>query len=200
MIGIYRITNPSGKNYIGQSNNIERRWKSYYSLNCKGQPKLYASLSKYGINKHKFEILEQCKEEELYKKEYYYIQQHNSFKEGLNACEGFDIMKLITGEIKMLKEKPYVISFLAHVLQEMFTYDKELYNDITECMQSNVELKFKLIQWHFKKEKEEELKDLQTRREERLKRFMNKYSKGIHFELRNPYLQSTTLTQESFLI
>ena len=29
MIGIYKITSPSGKVYIGQSIDIERRWKKY---------------------------------------------------------------------------------------------------------------------------------------------------------------------------
>lgn len=196
MIGIYRIINPSGKSYIGQSKNIERRWKAYYSLKCKGQPRLYNSLKEYGVDRHKFEIVEKCKEEDLYKREYYYIQQYNSFKEGLNACDGFDTIKLIFNQI----EKEDEVGFWSYALQEMFDHNKELYNDITECMQSNVELKLKLIQWHFKKEKEEELKELLIRREEKLKRFMSKYSKGIHFELKKPYLGSTKLIQRSFSI
>ena len=37
MIGIYKITNPKGKIYIGQSINIENRFKVYKRYNCKGQ-------------------------------------------------------------------------------------------------------------------------------------------------------------------
>ena len=36
MIGIYKITNPSGKIYIGQSINIENRKKIYSKSICKG--------------------------------------------------------------------------------------------------------------------------------------------------------------------
>ena len=65
MIGIYKITSPTNKIYIGQSINIHQRWKSYHSLNCKQQKILYVSLKKYGVDKHKFEIQEQCIRESL---------------------------------------------------------------------------------------------------------------------------------------
>lgn len=57
MVGIYKITSPSGKVYIGQSWNIENRICKYKNLHCQGQPKLFASLSKYGWGAHKFEII-----------------------------------------------------------------------------------------------------------------------------------------------
>jgi hypothetical protein len=61
MIGVYKITNPNGKIYIGQSINIERRWNDYRRLhNCKGQTKLYNSLKKYGTENHIFEVIEEC--------------------------------------------------------------------------------------------------------------------------------------------
>jgi group I intron endonuclease len=60
MIGIYKITSPSGKVYIGQAVDIERRKQKYKHLNCKGQPRLYASLVKYGFSEHIFEVLEEC--------------------------------------------------------------------------------------------------------------------------------------------
>lgn len=72
MIGIYKITSPTKKVYIGQSTDIEKRFKIYKSLNCKSQTILYRSLLKYGIKKHKFEILCECSENELNDKERYY--------------------------------------------------------------------------------------------------------------------------------
>lgn len=76
MVGIYKITSPSGKIYIGQSTNIEKRWlKNYGSLNCKGQSKLYNSLYKYGYIHHTFEVIEECAVEQLNKLEEYYKQQ-----------------------------------------------------------------------------------------------------------------------------
>jgi group I intron endonuclease len=57
MIGIYKITSPSNKVYIGQSWDIERRIKMYKRLSCKKQIKLYSSFIKYGVDSHKFEIV-----------------------------------------------------------------------------------------------------------------------------------------------
>lgn len=57
MIGIYKITSPSGKAYIGQSWNIETRFRRYKNLKCKGQRKLYNSLVKYGTDTHMFVII-----------------------------------------------------------------------------------------------------------------------------------------------
>lgn len=55
--GIYKITNPSGKIYIGQSRNITRRKNHYKNKNCKGQNYLYHSLLKHGYENHNFEIV-----------------------------------------------------------------------------------------------------------------------------------------------
>lgn len=88
--GIYKITSPSNKIYIGQSVNIMGRWGIYNGLHCKLQSKLYSSLKKYGANNHKFEILCQCSREELNNLEVYYIGLYNSFNTecGLNLKEG----------------------------------------------------------------------------------------------------------------
>ena len=51
MIGIYKIISPSGKIYIGQSRNIDKRFQQYKRLNCAKQPRLYNSFIKYGIDK-----------------------------------------------------------------------------------------------------------------------------------------------------
>jgi group I intron endonuclease len=76
MIGIYRITSPSSKIYIGQSINIEKRKSQYIKLNksCIG-PKLYNSLIKYGWEAHIHEILEECSIECLNEREIFYKQQ-----------------------------------------------------------------------------------------------------------------------------
>jgi len=59
MTGIYKITSPSGKIYIGSSINIDKRIKYYSSGNCKGQIRLFNSIVKYGWNNHILEILEE---------------------------------------------------------------------------------------------------------------------------------------------
>lgn len=60
MIGIYKITSPSNKIYIGQSINIKKRRANYESLQCKGQPRLYYSIKKHGWENHVFEVIEEC--------------------------------------------------------------------------------------------------------------------------------------------
>lgn len=72
MIGIYKITNPKGRIYIGQSIDIEKRFYKYKKLDCKTQIKLYRSILKYGYYNHVFEVIEECKISELNEKERYY--------------------------------------------------------------------------------------------------------------------------------
>ena len=72
IIGIYKITSPTNKIYIGQSSNIKIRWFNYFNLGCKGQPQIYRSLKKYGVKNHKFEIIEECSLEQLNEKETYW--------------------------------------------------------------------------------------------------------------------------------
>ena len=88
--GIYKITSPTGKIYIGQSNNIARRWRFYMDVKCKTQTRLYRSLLKYGSQNHVFEILEECDKNNLDELEIKYIDQFNSFdtEHGLNLRSG----------------------------------------------------------------------------------------------------------------
>lgn len=85
--GIYKITSPSGKVYVGQSIDLYRRIDAYKRMsNVKNQPKLYNSFKKYGANNHVFEIIETCNysiisDRERYWQEYYDVLGKN----GLNC-------------------------------------------------------------------------------------------------------------------
>ncbi len=57
MVGIYKITSPTGKIYIGQSWNLQQRANAYKQLKCTKQPKLHSSLLKHGWADHTFEII-----------------------------------------------------------------------------------------------------------------------------------------------
>jgi group I intron endonuclease len=86
MIGIYKITSPTKKVYIGQSVDIEKRFNTYKLTHCKTQLRLYSSLLKYGFDKHKFEVLCECEESELNDKERYYQDTFSvTSKNGLNC-------------------------------------------------------------------------------------------------------------------
>lgn len=88
MIGIYKITSPSGKIYIGQSINIEKRFKNYLSSihNSKNQNKLNNSFIKYGSNKHIFEVIEECEVYLLNVKERYWQEYYKVLDEGGLNC------------------------------------------------------------------------------------------------------------------
>jgi len=57
MKGIYKVTTPTNKVYIGQSIDIIKRFSYYKNLHCKNQVKLYNSLLKHSYKKHVFEII-----------------------------------------------------------------------------------------------------------------------------------------------
>lgn len=88
--GIYKITSPSNKIYIGQSVDIDKRFKAYKRLSCKSQRKLYNSLLKYGFENHIFEIIEECSINLLNEREKFFVVFYNTFnsKNGLNIRDG----------------------------------------------------------------------------------------------------------------
>ncbi len=57
MVGIYKITSPSGKVYIGQSWNLKKRISGYKSIGSSNQKMLHASFLKHGTQKHEFSII-----------------------------------------------------------------------------------------------------------------------------------------------
>lgn len=87
MIGIYKITSPSGRVYIGQSKDLIRRKKDYekYIKNSNRQVKLLASINKYTWEKHFFEIIEECIFNNLNIRERFWQEHYNSVEKGLNC-------------------------------------------------------------------------------------------------------------------
>ena len=100
--GIYKITSPTGKIYIGQSINILKRFGAYNRIDCKKQFKLYNSLKKHGVDNHKFEILEECNSKLLNERERFYISKYNSFDTlfSLNLTSGGDSKQIVSMETR----------------------------------------------------------------------------------------------------
>ena len=93
MVGIYKITSPSGSVYIGQSWDIKRRFTDYCKLyKVKGQRYLYNSFLKYGIENHIFEIVHELpKDVSQYVLDTYeilYISQYRDSVDIMNLREG----------------------------------------------------------------------------------------------------------------
>jgi len=87
MIGIYKITCLKNKRvYVGQSIDVDLRRSFYQRIDCKGQPKLFNSLKKYGWSCHSFEVVTECDVDDLNKWERYYQDLYSACgKNGLNC-------------------------------------------------------------------------------------------------------------------
>lgn len=89
--GIYCIENiVNGKKYIGQSININYRWKKHISElenSYHFNDYLQKSWNKYGKDSFKFYVLEYCSVEELDKRESYYIELYNT----MNRNNGYNL-------------------------------------------------------------------------------------------------------------
>jgi hypothetical protein len=84
--GIYKITSPTDNIYIGQSKNIKSRWSSYRTRGCEQQVVLSKSFIKYGVDNHKFEIVEECEKEFLDIRERYWQEYYGVVgRKGLNC-------------------------------------------------------------------------------------------------------------------
>lgn len=92
-VGIYKITNKlNGKCYIGQSQNIFKRWSVHgnknKSNNC--DMAIAKAVTKYGIENFTFEILELCNKNELNDKEKYWVSKFDTYVKGYNSTTGGD--------------------------------------------------------------------------------------------------------------
>lgn len=93
IIGIYKITNQiTGQCYIGQSNDISKRWKDHakcgLGIDTPASNKLYKAMEEYGLDSFSWELIEKCKKEELNEKERYYIDLYDSCNYGYNSNKG----------------------------------------------------------------------------------------------------------------
>jgi group I intron endonuclease len=83
---IYKITNPKGLVYIGQTINFDARMRAYRGKSRVAQPRIKGSILKYGFENHKVEIICECQDSQLNELERYYQDLYNVLdrKSGLN--------------------------------------------------------------------------------------------------------------------
>ena len=98
MIGIYKIENlNNGKIYIGQSNDIERRFYEHKTKGKASRIPLDVEIQKEGASSFSYEVVEECSIEELNQKETYWINFYQSNIKGYNKNEG-GLSNLIGGQ------------------------------------------------------------------------------------------------------
>lgn len=91
--GIYKITNQeTGECYIGQAVDVRKRWmdhcKMMLQIDAPKNNQLYMAAAEYGLDSFSFELLLECKPEELNAKEKYFIELYNSDAIGYNISSG----------------------------------------------------------------------------------------------------------------
>lgn len=192
MIGIYKITSPTNRVYIGQSVNIEKRWKDYNLLkNCKPQIKLYRSLIKYGIINHKFEIIEECSIEQLNERERYWQDYYNVLGlMGLNCIlqktgdkSGKDSIERINNRSNKNKKKIIQYDLEGNFIQEWSSIIEIIktlnINNITTVLKGKQKQAGGFI-WRYKNTKEIPLK-IEVNLKSDLKRTIVQYTKDKQF-------------------
>lgn len=89
MIGIYKIENKlNGKFYIGQSNNIERRFQEHQTKGKESRVPVDAAIQKYGKENFIFSVVEETTLDRLNEAEEYWIKKLNAIEKGYNCSEG----------------------------------------------------------------------------------------------------------------
>ena len=91
--GIYKITNLiTDECYIGQSNDIYRRWSDHckcgLGIDTPVGNKLYKAIQEYGLENFTFELLVECSQDELNEKEKYFIELYQADTFGYNGNIG----------------------------------------------------------------------------------------------------------------
>lgn len=123
MMGIYKITNKAtGKSYIGQSNDITRRFKEHQTVGEKSRIPVDIAIKKYGKESFLYEILEECNIEELNQKETYWINYYDTVNNGYNCNIGGDQQSIgeSNGRAKLTEEdiKNIRIAYQEHKRQK----------------------------------------------------------------------------------
>lgn len=85
MCGVYKITNPVGRIYVGSSKDIKGRYHCHKSSSKKDKAILYDSIREFGLGNHVFEVIELCNTDDLFERERYWQERYNVIGEqGLN--------------------------------------------------------------------------------------------------------------------
>lgn len=111
MTGIYMFTNKcTGKSYIGQSVDIDRRYKEHHFRKDENTY-FHDDLKYYGFHNFDFCVLEECSISELNEREEHYIKEFNTvFPHGYNMTLGGTSPH--TNRLNSVKDVDAIISYL----------------------------------------------------------------------------------------
>lgn len=170
--GIYCITNRiNGKQYVGQSINIENRFKQHIESNTCSE--IHNAIVEYGVANFKFEIIVECSEQELDEQEVKFIRLLDSYANGYNQTLGgqhrvFNVeydYKTLSEMEQELKDKKTIIKSLKQKNNHLEQRIIKIENELIELRNEKEYLKTKNIRLEkeFKQYKKEAIKPLQSR-------------------------------------
>lgn len=162
MIVIYKITNPKGKVYIGQTWNFEKRIQQYKWIGqINNQTYILRSLLKYGFKNHKVEIIKhfdpKVNQEQLDNAERFYIFSYKSI--------GYRMMNLTNGGkggkgTKREKRISYNILYNLFILENKTKKEIATITNQKERLIKKYLNEYKILKPHnLKVSKDKELKD-----------------------------------------
>lgn len=136
MIGIYAIRNRiNGKVYIGQSTNIQKRFKQHIDALEKGihhSWKLQKDYDEFGIGGFAFEVIELCPKEKLDEKELEWITKFDSIRNGYNVQDH----SVKTGRLFKNKTRP-IVTVGGRLLRIIRNFASELVEDFERWLKIN---------------------------------------------------------------
>lgn len=163
MLGnIYIIKNKiNNKVYIGQTiKDINIRFYNHKIASKYEDTKFYRALKKYGIENFYIELIEQVPIEELNKREQYWINQYDSYKNGYNSTLGGDGVRLKDYNAIILNwnkglnltqiEKKLKIGrdSISKILQTEYGISKEQINERGNSTKHSLSDSFIITQWN----------------------------------------------------
>lgn len=166
---IYSIYNQeTGRYYIGQTiYELNKRWKEHlYEAKRHNSSPLYKSIRKYGIDKFKIKVIEECAIDLLDERESYWIEKYDSYSNGYNQTSGAGKQYRINEEVKQkisetmtgVQKSPEHIDNIRQSLKRnnitftkrgdgkhkrikvktinVFTLEEQYYDSITQCAEA----------------------------------------------------------------
>ena len=104
MGAIYKIVNSiNDKVYVGKTiYSIDHRWKRHL-IDCRRKERayrshLYDAMNKYGVDKFRIELIEECEDSVLDERERYWIKSYDSIRNGYNLTHGGEGYNIIGEE------------------------------------------------------------------------------------------------------
>lgn len=119
--GVYKITNPEGKIYIGSSTDIHERKRSHKNLINKTPylNKLVNSYITFGFENHNFIFIDECDSIYLKQREKYWIDYYDSLDKGLNS-NYVSCLNVLPYEYKGIPNDPFKKN-IKHIILNMET-------------------------------------------------------------------------------